>query len=67
MTHIETENERIEAPDRFDLWVVLIDTNCGQRAADWAENSEPKPLPAALDESCELQREGWITRLEPTF
>jgi hypothetical protein len=65
MTTIELERDTESVSDTQALWSVLIDTNCGYGEPDWEENSEPKPLSAALDEAAELRRAEWITKLVP--
>jgi hypothetical protein len=49
------------------LFVVWIDTNCGNGPPDWAENSAPQSLTGALDEAADLRRADppWICRIEP--
>lgn len=65
MNVVEREALLIEVDEPTGLWLVLIDLNCGYRKTDWQINSAPKPLAAALDESADLRRDGWITRLTP--
>ena len=51
-----------EAPGLFQVW---IDLGAGECEPDWWWNSEPKPLPHALDECAKCRDGGWVAKVMP--
>lgn len=51
--------------ERQALYQVWIDLDFGEGDPDWWWNTAPKPLPAAVEESLECKRGGWVAIVLP--
>ena len=58
----ETTDEQEIKPGLFQVW---IDLSCGFATPDWWWNSEPQPLPGALEEAAECRASGFPARVMP--
>lgn len=61
----QLEEELPEEAIRPGLFVVWIDTNCSVGVPDWEMNSDPQPLPGALDEAAEARAGGFPAAVLP--
>lgn len=56
-------DEQDAKPALFQVW---IDIDCGHEPEpDWWWNSEPQPLPGALDEAAECRASGFLAKVMP--
>ncbi|MDH5257011.1 MAG: hypothetical protein OEX07_03355 [Gammaproteobacteria bacterium] len=64
-TILEKKQAKETDLERIKLYVVWIDTNCGDACGtDWEMNSDPQPLITALKESSEATQAGFPTTIE---